>query len=498
MSENYKVELLDIQKAFGGVQALKNGRLQVKPGEIHGLVGENGAGKSTLIKVLSGAHRHDAGQVLLDGKDANIHSPKDSIDKGVAVIYQEFMLAPHLTVAENIFIDHLTQKKGIINWRSLAKSAQDLLDALGFGNISPMTLVSDIPVAHQQVVEICKALSRNAKVLVLDEPTAVLTFAEIEKLFVLLNQLKQDGVSIIYISHRLEEIFTLCDRITIMKDGDYMDTVLAQEIDKEGLINKMIGRSMTEMFPTRKAQIGDVVFEAKNIYAGKMVNDVSFNLRSGEVLGFAGLVGAGRTETMRAIFGVDIMEKGEITYFGQSLRFRSPKQAVKNGFGLLPEDRKRQGVLLDQSIRVNATLAAIDKGKNKLGIFDAKKEKAYVQDILAQLNTKYNSTEDNASSLSGGNQQKVALSKWLAADCKVIVLDEPTRGVDVGAKVEIYKNINDLAAKGVAIIMISSEMPELIGMCDRVMVMRFGSVVGELKKDEITESNLIALEMGVA
>lgn len=498
MSEKYKVELLDIKKAFGGVQALKNGRLQVKPGEIHGLVGENGAGKSTLIKVLSGAHRLDAGQILLDGQAVNIHSPKDSIEKGVAVIYQEFMLAPHLTVAENIFIDHLTQKKGIINWRSLSKEARTLLDALGFGTIKPTTLVGDIPVAHQQVVEICKALSRDAKILVLDEPTAVLTFAEIEKLFILLNQLKNDGVSIIYISHRLEEIFTLCDRVTIMKDGEYMDTVLTSEIDKEGLVSKMIGRSMTEMFPKREAVIGDVVFEAKNVCAGKMVNDVSFKLRSGEVLGFAGLVGAGRTETMRAIFGADVMEKGEIIYYGKKTRFKSPKQAVKNGFGLLPEDRKKQGVLLEQSIRVNATLAAIHKGKNKLGIFDARKEKTFVKDVLAQLSTKYNSTEDNAASLSGGNQQKVALSKWLAADCKVIVLDEPTRGVDVGAKVEIYRNINDLAAKGVSIIMISSEMPELIGMCDRVMVMRFGGVVGELQKDELNESNLIALEMGVA
>ena len=255
---------------------------------------------------------------------------------------------------------------------------------------------------------------------------------------------------------------------------------------------------MTEMFPKRDAKIGDVVFEAKNVCAGKMVNDVSFNVKSGEVLGFAGLVGAGRTETMRAIFGADVMDKGEIIYFGDKVRFRSPKHAVKKGFGLLPEDRKRQGVLLEQSIRVNATLAAIDKGKNKLGIFDAKKEKNFVKEILAQLNTKYNSTEEEASSLSGGNQQKVALSKWLAADCKVIVLDEPTRGVDVGAKVEIYRNINDLAAKGVAIVMISSEMPELIGMCDRVMVMRFGHVVGELERDEITESKLIALEMGVA
>ena len=498
MSEEYKVELLDIKKAFGGVQALSNGRLQVKPGEIHGLVGENGAGKSTLIKVLSGAHMRDAGQVLLDGVDARIHSPKDSIEKGVAVIYQEFMLAPHLTVAENIFIDHLSQKKSIINWRRLSKQAHDLLDALGFGNIPPTTLVGDIPVAHQQIVEICKALSRDAKVLVLDEPTAVLTFAEIEKLFVLLNRLKENGVSIIYISHRLEEIFTLCDRITIMKDGEYVDTVETKEIDKDGLVNKMIGRPMTEMFPKREAVVGDVVLEAKNVTAGKLVNDVSFQVRSGEVLGFAGLVGAGRTETMRAIFGADVMDKGEVIYFGKKVKFRTPKQAVKNGFGLLPEDRKKQGVLLDQSIRINSTLASIKKGVNGFGLFNAKKEKKFVSDMLAQLNTKYNSTEDNASSLSGGNQQKVSLSKWLAADCKVIVLDEPTRGVDVGAKVEIYRNINDLAALGVAIIMISSEMPELIGMCDRVMVMRFGNVVGELQKSELNERNLIALEMGVA
>lgn len=497
MSKEYKVELLDIKKHFGGVQALRNGKLQVKPGEVHGLVGENGAGKSTLIKVLSGAIHQDKGEVLIDGENANIGTPKDSIEKGVAVIYQEFMLAPDLTVAENIFIDHLSLNKGIINWRSLAKKARELLEALGFGNIKPTTLVGDIPVAHQQIVEICKALSRDAKILVLDEPTSVLTFAEIEKLFVLLNQLKKDGVSIIYISHRLEEIFELCDRITVMKDGEYVDTVITEEIDKESLINKMIGRKMTEMFPQRDSQIGDILLEASNITAGKNVHNVSFNVKSGEILGFAGLVGSGRTETMRAIFGADPLDDGSIVYFGEKTIFKNPKQAVINGLGLLPEDRKTQGVLLEQSIRINTTLAAIKKGKNSLGILDAKKEKKYVKDILAQLNTKYNSTEDNTSSLSGGNQQKISLSKWLAADCKVIILDEPTRGVDVGAKVEIYKNINDLAVEGVAIIMISSEMSELIGMCDRVMVMRFGSVVGELKKEELNESNLITLEMGV-
>jgi ribose transport system ATP-binding protein len=282
-----------------------------------------------------------------------------------------------------------------------------------------------------------------------------------------------------------------------MKDGEYVDTVLSTEIDNISLVNKMVGRDMTEMFPKRDVKVGDIAFEASNVNAGPQVKDISFKVRKGEVLGFAGLVGSGRTETMRAIFGADPMQSGEIIYFGEPVKFKSPKKAVKKGFGLLPEDRKQQGVLLEQSIRMNSTLSAMQHAKNSAGLLDVKKERKFVKDILAQLSTKYNSTEDNVSSLSGGNQQKVSLSKWLAADCKVIVLDEPTRGVDVGAKVEIYNNINDLAAQGTAIIMISSEMPELIGMCDRIIVMRHGQIAGELAKKDITENNLVALEMGV-
>ena len=325
----------------------------------------------------------------------------------------------------------------------------------------------------------------------------MLTFAEIKKLFELVRNLKKHQVSVIYISHRLEEIFELCDRVTVMKDGEYVDTLNTSDIDKTALINKMIGRELSDLFPKRESEIGEVVLKAKNINSGNMVKNVSFEVRKGEVFGFAGLVGSGRTETMRAIFGADKLESGQISYFEKNVCFKSPKEAVKNKLGLLPEDRKKQGVLLEQSIRINTTLTSMKLGKNKLNIFSKKTEKQRVKDILAQLNTKYNSTEDNASSLSGGNQQKVSLAKWLAAGCEVIVLDEPTRGVDVGAKTEIYKNINDLATQGVAIIMISSEMTELIGMCDRVAVMRLGSIVGELDKSELTENNLISLAMGV-
>lgn len=497
MAEKYRIELQDIDKSFGGVHALKNAHLKVMPGEVHALVGENGAGKSTLMKVLSGAISKDKGTILIDGEQVEIHSPKDSIKKGVAIIYQEFMLAPDLTVAENIFIDRLTEGKALIHWPRLKKDAKELLDSLGFSNISPNEKVANLSVAYQQIVEICKALSREAKILVLDEPTAVLTFAEIKKLFELVRNLKKHQVSVIYISHRLEEIFELCDRVTVMKDGEYVDTLNTSDIDKTALINKMIGRELSDLFPKRESEIGEVVLKAKNINSGNMVKNVSFEVRKGEVFGFAGLVGSGRTETMRAIFGADKLESGQISYFEKNVCFKSPKEAVKNKLGLLPEDRKKQGVLLEQSIRINTTLTSMKLGKNKLNIFSKKTEKQRVKDILAQLNTKYNSTEDNASSLSGGNQQKVSLAKWLAAGCEVIVLDEPTRGVDVGAKTEIYKNINDLATQGVAIIMISSEMTELIGMCDRVAVMRLGSIVGELDKSELTENNLISLAMGV-
>ncbi len=494
-NSEYRLEMRNITKHFGGVKALTDVSLKVEPGEIHALIGENGAGKSTLMKILSGAYVRDSGQIFIDGKEVKISDPKESKDQGVAIIYQEFMLAPDLTVAENIYIDKLSAGKKFINWKELRNNAREQLERLGFGDIDPNTKCGSLSVAYQQVVEICKCLTRNAKILVFDEPTAVLTFSEIKKLFSVIKKLKEEGVSIIYISHRLEEIFELSQHISVLKDGTYVGTVKTKEFDKDRLVNMMIGREMTEMFPERHAKIGETILEVQNLCAG-MVQDVSFSVKAGEVLGFNGLVGAGRTETMRALFGADKKESGKVIYFGKEVDWKNPKQAIAEKFGLLPEDRKKQGLLLQQSIRMNTTLACLNK-ITKLGFINHKSEKEFVKETLASIQTKYNSTEDNANSLSGGNQQKIALAKWIAADCKCIVFDEPTRGVDVGAKTEIYKVINNLAENGVAVIIISSEMPEIIGMCDRVLVMRNGKISGEVRKEELTENALIKFAMGV-
>lgn len=498
MQQEYKLEMRNINKSFGGVKALSDVSLRVKKGEIHALLGENGAGKSTLMKILSGAYQKDSGEVLIDGNVVKIDSPKESKSNGIAVIYQELMLAPHLTVAENIFIDNMAGGSMFINWKKLRMETNKLLSSLGFDDINPNAICGELSVAYQQVVEICKNLSRDAKILVLDEPTSVLTFKETEHLFDILNHLRDQGISIIYISHRLEEIFRICDTITVLKDGTYVDTVNVKDVDKNDLVKMMVGREMVDMFPTREPKIGNVVLKAEGICCGALVKDVSFEVRAGEILGFSGLVGAGRTETMRAIFGADKMDAGKVTFLGEEVHFKNPKAAVKKKLGMLPEDRKVQGLLLEQSIRTNTTLTCMAKITDKTHcIICHKKEKAFVKDILSQIRTKYASTEDNVSSLSGGNQQKIALAKWIAANCKCIIFDEPTRGVDVGAKVEIYNVMNECAAQGVAVIMISSEMPEIIGMCDRVIVMSRGRVTGELARNELTENNMIKLAMEV-
>ncbi|WEG13358.1 sugar ABC transporter ATP-binding protein [Pullulanibacillus sp. KACC 23026] len=496
MGHEYVVEMRNISKRFGGIQALQDVSLKVKKGEIHALIGENGAGKSTLMKILAGAYQNDKGNILIDGKDVKLTSPKIAMDLGVSVIYQELMLAPDLSVAENIFIDNLVSKGMILNWKNLRKRAKEQLSKLGFDDIDPDAKVETLTVARQQIVEICKCLARNSKVIVFDEPTAVLTFSEIEKLFGIIKQLKSEGVSVIYISHRLEELFELSDNITVLKDGKYVDTVPTASTNKVELVSKMVGRQLTQLFPKRNAKIGDEILKVENLYVGTTVNNVSFTVRSGEVVGFSGLVGAGRTEAMRAIFGADKKDSGKIIYLGKETNFKSPKEAIENGFGLLPEDRKGQGLLVEQSIRVNTTLASMRKIK-KLDIINHRKERGYVEKLLSSISTKYGSMEDKTNSLSGGNQQKISLAKWLSADCKCIVFDEPTRGVDVGAKTEIYKVINKLAEEGVGIIMISSEMTEIIGMCDRAVVMRQGSIAGEVKKSELSENNLIKLAMGV-
>ena len=494
----YRVEMRNINKTFGGVRALCDVSFQVKPGEVHALVGENGAGKSTLMKILSGAVLRDSGEVYINGKKAHINSPKEGISNGISVIYQEFALISSLSVAENIFIDTLTDDKKLINWKKLRQRAKTALESLGFGNIPVNKTVAQLSVAHQQVVEICKALAHETSILVLDEPTSVLATSEVDQLFKLLIALREKGVSIIYISHRLEEIFQLADRITVMKDGQYVCTCDASDIDKDQLVKLMIGRTLESYFPARQPQIGQTIFAVENICRGTVVNNVSFDVSEGEVLGIAGLVGSGRTETVRAIIGADPKDCGNVYLDGKPLKIKTPKKAVQQGIGLLPEDRKAHGVLLNLPIRHNITLTRLKEFEGPLSVIRKKKESGYIGETVNKLAIKTGSIENNVSSLSGGNQQKVAIAKLLAADCRVIIFDEPTRGVDVGAKIEIYKIINTLVAQKYAVIIISSEMMEIIGMCDRVIVMREGSVVGELPKEELTEENLIKYSMGVS
>ena len=493
--KGYRVEMRGIHKHFEGVQALQDASLCVLPGEIHALVGENGAGKSTLIRVLSGVHSADKGEVKIDGKTVHFADPKAGILAGISVIYQEFALVAHLTVAENILLDEFRVKR-FVNWKEMRLKAKQFLEEIGFGNIPVSAKVSDLPVAYQQVVEICKALMRNASVLVLDEPTAVMTNKEVEQLFKLLKDLRAKGVSIIYISHRLDEIFSLCDRITVLKDGQYVTTVKASDIDKNKLVSYMIGRDLSTFFPSREPDIGEIVLSVENIRSGMAVEDISFNVREGEILGLSGLVGAGRTECVRAVLGIDKLDGGRVKLGGGPIRLKSTRDAYSKGIGFLPEDRKNQGVLLRRPIYQNITISCM-KVFAKLGFIRNSKEQPIVDKYIKELAIKTASPRNNVESLSGGNQQKVAIAKMLAADTRVLFLDEPTRGVDVGAKIEIFKIINELVSRKYAVVMISSEMAEIIGMCDRAVIIREGRSVAELDKDQLTELNIIHHAMGV-
>lgn len=494
----YHLQMLDIHKHFGGIKALSCVSLFVKRGEIHGLLGENGAGKSTLIKVLSGAYCADAGEILINGKKVNITNTKAGIEHGISVIYQEFALVPHISVAENIYFDDFRTKHSLIDWKALNRKASKLLKELGFESIDPKEKAGNLKIAHQQVVEICKALSRNASILVLDEPTAVLTLNETTRLFELIMRLKKKRVSIIYITHRLEEVYKITDKITVLKDGAFVKTINTSDINEEELVNLMIGRKLESYFPKRVSKIGDEIFRVEHIKSGTAVKDISFSLRKGEVLGLSGLVGSGRTEAVRAIFGLDKLESGKIFHNGNRIKIGSTKRAYKQGIGMLPEDRKKFGVLLKQSIRNNLTLSCLKKFNIGLGILNLKKEKKYTDGFAGQLGIKGAKLDDLVSILSGGNQQKVAIGRVLASDSKVLFLDEPTRGVDVGSKIEIFNIINSMVAQDYTVLFISSEMTEIMGMCDRVIVIREGISVGELSSSELNEENIIKLSMGVA
>lgn len=490
-----RLHMREISKGFGGIVALREVSFSARAGEVHALMGENGAGKSTLMKILAGAYDHEGGQILLDGKPTSIHTPRDAIQKGVSVIYQELSLARHLTVAENILIEQMGRGL-LLDRNGMDDRAKQLLADMGFAEIDPRQLVGDLPIAYQQVVEICKALSRDCSILVLDEPTAVLTNHETEKLFDLVRRLRARGVCIVYISHRLDEIFALCDRVSILKDGRNVGTWETGDLDHDRLTNLMIGRDLNEFFPQRNAIMGDVALEVTGLEAGPQVQGVNLRVRKGEVLGIGGLVGAGRTEVLRAVFGADSRTDGEIEVHGRAVRIRSPGDAVREGIGLVPEDRKHQGVLLNLPILVNAVLTPVNPWLGRLGFIRDKAEREGTEALRTELRLKAASIDAEVGTLSGGNQQKVALMKWLASRCDVLFLDEPTRGVDVGAKVEIYRVINDLAERGTAIVMVSSEMLELIGMCDRVMVMRAGRMAGELTRGDMTEERIIELAMG--
>ena len=470
-----------IQKSFPGVLAIREGRLELEAGEIHALLGENGAGKSTLLKVLSGAHQPDAGTIHLNGEQVTIAGPRDATERGIAVIYQEFNLIPQLSVAENLFLGREKTKGGFITRAAENSAAQEILKRLA-APFDATTPVGELTVAEQQLVEIAKALSQNAKILVMDEPTAALSGREVDALFAIVRDLKAQGIGIVYVSHRLDEIFQLCDTATIMRDGQWIATKRVSEWTRPKLIESMVGRALSAEFPPRdpEQKIGAARLVVKNLRRGRAVQGVSFELRRGEILGLAGLVGAGRTEVARLLFGADVKDGGEVILDGKTLPLRSPQEAVKAGICLLTEDRKRQGLVLDLALRNNFGLPNLEK-LGSLGFIDGNKEREAFGGYVKNLQIRTPHQEQLARNLSGGNQQKVVLAKWLQANSEILIFDEPTRGVDVGAKYEIYVLMRKLATEGKAILMISSELPEVLGMSDRILVMRGGKITGEIE-----------------
>ena len=487
--------LKNVTKEYPGVVALDHMNLEVYPGEVHALMGENGAGKSTLIKVVSGAIKPNGGTILYEGKEYDSMTPALSKKLGIGVIYQEFNLVPDLSVAENIFLGQKLTSGFSINRKLMNQRAKELMDSFGI-DIDVTKDVKSLTVAYQQLVEITKTISSNVKVLIMDEPSAPLTNREIDAMFGIVRKLKAQGVAIIYISHRMEEIFALADRITVMRDGKYVGTKMASEIDNNGLIKMMVGRDLDEQYPTVEKEIGEVALEVNRLCTDALLKDISFQVHKGEILGLAGLVGAGRTETARAIFGADSKSSGEIRIHGKTVQIHSPKDAIKDGIALIPEDRKKHGALLEMTIRDNISFIAV-KSISKAGFVDRNADKNMAEKYIKELSIKTPSMEQLTRNLSGGNQQKVVLAKSLASNSDIIIFDEPTRGIDVGAKKEIYVLMNELAKKGMAIIMISSEMQELLGMSDRIIVMHEGEMMGELKIEDATQVVILELASGI-
>jgi ribose transport system ATP-binding protein len=490
------LEMRHISKQYPGVRALDDVSLTVGVGEVHALLGENGAGKSTLMKILAGAQSRDGGEILLNGQAVAIDGPQKAMDLGISIIYQEFNLVPYLSAGENIFLGREPRAAlpGFVDFKTLYREAQQVIDKLGV-RMDARTPVNRLSIAQQQMVEIAKATSKKAKIIVMDEPSATLTDHELKALFDLIRQLKSEGVSVIYISHRLEEVFEVCDRATIMRDGKWIVTRDVPDLTREEIIRLMVGRELKDAIPKVVAKTGDVALKVSHLNRTGVLHDISFEVRQGEVVGLAGLVGAGRTETARAIFGADPIDSGEIQVLGKSVKIRSPQDAIKHGIGLVTEDRKQQGLVLGMAVRENSTLANLDILAT-LGFIRRREERAVAEKYRVDLAIKTPSIEQTVQNLSGGNQQKVVLAKWLFTGSKVLIFDEPTRGIDVGAKSEIYKLMNELAAQGVAIIMISSELPEILGMSDRILVMHEGRIAGELSRAQADQESIMHLATG--
>ena len=494
MNDDVALQMSGISKYFTGVQALDKVDLRVKKAEVHALLGENGAGKSTLMKILSGAYTMDEGSIELFGNPVTIHNPKQAETLGISIIYQELNLIPHLTIAENIFLGrHKMHNRVHIDWKAINKEAERILRDLEV-DLPVQSKVGSLGIAQQQMVEVAKALSLNAKIIIMDEPTAPLTDTETNNLFEMVRRLKKNGVTIIYISHRLEEIKTLCDRATIMRDGKTITQVEVADITVDEIIKHMVGRELKDKFPKVEKTIGKEVFRVESLTSDK-ITDVSFYVKAGEILGFSGLVGAGRTETARAIFGLDQKTSGNIILHGKEISIKTPKDAILHGIGFVTEDRKGEGLVLSMNVRENISLASLKTLSQGIQLL-LKKERNLADDYVDRLNIKTPSIEQLMCNLSGGNQQKVVLAKWLVSESAVLIFDEPTRGIDVGAKIEVYNIINSLAQNGCAIIVISSEIQELLGICDRIIVMARGRKTGELTIEEATQENIMALATG--
>ncbi len=495
MSE-FLLEMRGITKQFPGVMALKGAQLSLRPGEVLCLLGENGAGKSTLMKILSGAQHQDAGDILLGGESVRIQSPHHAQDLGISMIYQEFNLSPFLSVAENLFLGRQPLIPGtpFVAWAKLRQQAREVLARIGV-NLDVRRSVNTLSVAEQQMVEIAKALTVDARIIVMDEPSATLTDHELHALFELIRTLRRQGMGIIYISHRLEEVFTIGDRVTVMRDGEHVATKAVCDVDREGIIRMMVGRELKDEFPKEIFETGPERLQVRGLARRGAFENVSFTLRQGEIVGLTGLVGAGRTEVARAIFGADKISAGELVLDGKPVQIRKPADAIAHGIGLLTEDRKGQGLVLGMSVAENTTLAnlrAISAGP----FLKRGEERAVAARYVDELHVKTPTIHQAAQNLSGGNQQKVVLAKWLFTQSRVLIFDEPTRGIDVGAKVEIYKLMNELVRKGVCILMISSELPEILGMCDRILVMHEGRLRGELSRAEATQEKIMHLATG--